>query len=76
MTSLSLYRIIEDVDRSGADKPKRKRAKTSTGMVTTTISLPGPMHARLRKLAVDEHTVFTELVRQALREWLERRAKR
>ena len=55
---------------------KRKRAATREGMTVTTIALPDEMHRRLAHLALDRRTVLTELVRQALAEWLERQAKK
>ena len=68
MTILRSCDIVE-----GMDKPKRKRAPSREGMVVTTIALPKRMHDQLRRLALSESTVFTQLVREALREWLERR---
>jgi len=55
------------------NKPKRQRADSRQDMVVTTVALPRVMHTRLRKLAVDEGTVLTQYVREALQEWLERR---
>jgi predicted transcriptional regulator len=56
-------------------KAKRRRARSRAGMKVTTIALDSAIHERLRIIAVREHTVLTELVRTAVREWLDRRGK-
>jgi predicted transcriptional regulator len=43
-------------------------------MTVTTVALPERVHRRLTAAAAEEHTVMTELVRQAVDEWLKRRA--
>jgi hypothetical protein len=65
---LQFYDIVESMN-----KHKRQRADSRQDMVVTTVALPRALHARLRKLAVDEGTVLTQYVREALQEWLERR---
>ena len=55
---------------------KRKRAISREGMVVTTVALDGELHQRLSIAAVEEKTVMTELVRQAVREWLDRRDRK
>ena len=55
---------------------KRRRAPTRAKMKVTTIALDASQHRRLMRIALDEHTVLTELVRDAVREWLERRTRR
>jgi predicted HicB family RNase H-like nuclease len=42
-------------------------------MVVTTIALEESLHRRLALAAVEERAALTELVREAVREWLERR---
>jgi hypothetical protein len=51
-----------------------KRAETREDMVVTTIALPEPLHARLSRVARRESLALTEAVRQAVAEWLSRRA--
>ena len=68
MTTLPFYDIVE-----GMANNKRKRADSRQDMVVTTVALPRALHERLRKLAVEERTVLTHYVREALKEWLERR---
>ena len=52
---------------------KRKRAESRKGMRVTTVALPEELHRRLAIAALEGRTVMTELVRQAVTEWLERR---
>jgi len=54
---------------------KRKRADSREGMRVTTIALPEELHRRLVVEALDRRTVMTELVRQALAEWLARKGR-
>jgi Arc/MetJ-type ribon-helix-helix transcriptional regulator len=44
-------------------------------MRVTTIALPEELHRRLVVEALDRRTVMTELVRQALAEWLARKGR-
>jgi hypothetical protein len=55
---------------------KRRRAATRARMRVTTIALDAAQHRRLQRIALDEHTVLTELVREAVREWLRRRTRK
>lgn len=55
---------------------KRQRAASREGMVVTTIALPDDVHRALAIAAIEERTVMTELVRQAVQEWLKRREGR
>jgi predicted transcriptional regulator len=54
---------------------KRVRAATREGMVVTTIALREEVSRRLSMAALEDRTVMTELVRQAVDEWLERRKR-
>ena len=45
-------------------------------MVVTTIALPDDVHRALAIAAIEERTVTTELVRQAVQEWLKRRERK
>jgi hypothetical protein len=54
---------------------KRKRAETREGMRVTTMALPEDLHRKLAIAALEDNTVMTELVRQAVTEWLERRKR-
>jgi hypothetical protein len=44
-------------------------------MVVTTIALDEPLHQRLAIAAIEERAAITELVRQAIHEWLEHRSR-
>ncbi len=52
---------------------KKKRAESREGMVVTSVALDQKLHRRLAIAAVEENAALTELVRQAVREWLDRR---
>ena len=59
----------------------KKRADSREGMVVTTVALDRELHRRLAIVAVEDNAAMTELIRQAIREWLDRgerqkRAKR
>jgi hypothetical protein len=45
-------------------------------MIVTTVALPVEMHRRLLRAAVDVNAAATEVVRQALAEWLARNSRR
>ncbi len=42
-------------------------------MITTTVALEEELHRRLAIAALDENAAMAELIRQAAREWLDRR---
>ena len=42
-------------------------------MVVTTVALEPGLHRRLAIAAVEDNAALTELVREAVREWLDRR---
>jgi len=52
--------------------PKR-RAESREGMIVTTIALPPELHRKLAMAAIEERAASAELVRQAIKEWLDRR---
>jgi len=54
--------------------PKR-RADSREGMVVTTVALERELHRRLAIAAVEDNAAMTELIRQAIREWLDRRER-
>ncbi len=56
--------------------PKKKRAESREGMVVTTIALDSELHQDLAIAAIQERAALTELVRVAVREWLERRKRK
>lgn len=58
------------------ERRKRKRAETRDGMVVTTVALSEEVHRQLAIAALEGRTVMTELVRQAVAEWLERRERK
>ena len=45
-------------------------------MRTTTISLPEELHKRLKLAAVEDDTTARELIRQAVKEYLDRRGRK
>lgn len=51
---------------------KRTRAESREGMRVTTVALSDRDHRRLAIAALEGRTVMTELVRQAVGEWLVR----
>jgi len=53
----------------------KKRAESREGMVVTTVALDRELHRRLAIAAVEDNTAMTELIRQAIREWLDRRER-
>jgi hypothetical protein len=55
-----------------ASRPRR--AVSREHMVVTTVALPEQMHARLARAARRESLALTEAMRQAVAEWLARRA--
>ena len=55
---------------------KKKRAESREGMVVTSVAFDQKLHRRLAIAAVEENAALTELVRQAVREWLDRRETR
>jgi hypothetical protein len=52
----------------------RSERSTREGMVVTTVALDAATHRRLKVMAVKKNTVLTELVRDAVRDWLRRKA--
>jgi predicted transcriptional regulator len=54
--------------------PKR-RAESREGMVVTTIALPPDLHRRLAIAAIEDGAASAELIRDAIREWLDRRKR-
>ena len=51
----------------------KKRAKSREGMIITTTALEPELHRRLAIAAVEENAAINELLRQAAKEWLDRR---
>jgi len=54
----------------------RKRAESREGMIVTSVAFEEELHQRLAIAAVEDRAAITELVRQSVREWLDRREKR
>jgi predicted transcriptional regulator len=54
----------------------KKRAESREGMTVTTVALPRDLYRRLAVAAIEENAAVTELVRQAVAEWLDRRRPR
>jgi len=55
--------------------PKR-RAESRDGMIVTTVALEPEEHRRLSIAAIEENAANAELIRLALREYLDRRQLR
>lgn len=55
---------------------RRRRAASRSGMVVTTVALRESVLRRLTLIAARERTVMTELVRQAVDQWLARRVRK
>ena len=54
----------------------KKRASSREGMVVTSVALEKDLHQRLAIAAIEESAAITEIVRQAVSEWLDRREPR
>lgn len=54
---------------------QRKQASTREGMIVTTIALDKDVHRILAVAAAEGNTVMTEIVRQAIDEWLAKRGR-
>ena len=54
--------------------PKR-RAESREGMIVTTIALPPELHKRLAIAAIEDGAAGAELIREAIKEWLDRRKR-
>ena len=74
LTVVPRYSIIGHMKKEPAKK--RVRAESRTDMITTSVALDRELHRRLAFAAIEERTVMTEMMRQAIREWLDRREKR
>jgi predicted transcriptional regulator len=55
---------------------RKRRAESRKGMVVTTVALEEDLHRRLAIAALDDKAAITELAREAVREWLDRREVR
>jgi len=53
----------------------KKRAESRKGMVVTSIALDPATHRQLALAAVEDNTAMTELIREAIQEWLARRKR-
>jgi hypothetical protein len=54
----------------------KKRAESRENMTVTTVAFENELHRRLALAALDDGAAITELVRQAVTEWLDAREKR
>ncbi len=54
----------------------KKRAQSREGMTVTTVAFEPSVYRRLQQVSLDENAAITELVRQAVKDWLERRGTR
>ena len=61
-------------DARGTPSGRRRRALSGEGMIVTTLAMHRAMHRRLTLAALDEHAVVAECMREAIEEWLARRA--
>jgi hypothetical protein len=74
LTHQTRYSIIGHMKKQPAKK--RIRAESRADMIATSVALDRELHRRLAIAAIEERTVMTEMMRQAIREWLDRREKR
>ena len=51
----------------------KKRAESREGMIVTTVAFEASLHRRLAIAGIEENAALTEIVRQAVEEWLQRR---
>ena len=54
----------------------KKRAPSREGMTVTSVAFEPDVHRRLALAALEDNAALTELVRQAVKEWLDRRDAR
>jgi len=54
----------------------KKRAESRKGMIITTVALDEQVHRQLAIAAIEENAAITELVRQAVFDWLSRREQK
>lgn len=52
---------------------RKKRAESREGMVVTSVAFHPGLHRRLAIAAVEDNAAINELVREAVRQWLDRR---
>ena len=55
---------------------RKQRAESRKDMLVTTVALERDLHRKLSIAALEENAAMTELVRRAVEEWLERRARK
>lgn len=53
----------------------KRRAEKREGMVVTTIALPQDLHKRLAIASIEEGAAMTELLRDVVREYLDKRER-
>lgn len=58
----------------GTVQVMKERAKSRVGWIATTIWMSRALHRELAIASLDDHVAQNELMRRALREWLDRRA--
>lgn len=54
----------------------KRRAESREGMIVMSVALPRKLHRELAIAALDEHAASNELMRLAIREYLNRRKGR
>ena len=54
----------------------KERARSREGWIATTIWMSRELHRRLAIASLDDHVAQNELMRRALSEWLDRRARK
>ena len=62
--------------KKGTRAEKRKRAESRKDMIVTTIALHRDTHHELLVRALEGRTVLTQLVRDAIDEWLKRNPRK
>ncbi len=53
----------------------KRRAESREGMITLTVALPPDLHRKLAIQALDDHCSMNEMIRDAVREHLQRKAR-
>jgi predicted transcriptional regulator len=54
----------------------KRRAESREGMIITTVALPPDLHRRLAIAALDENAAIAEVIREAVRHYVDAHEKR
>jgi len=56
--------------------PRKRRAESRAGWIITTVAFDPELHRRLSFAAIEDRAALTELVREAVGAWLDRRERK